>query len=57
MVTVGLQELDKFAGAWAKFDPEGKKDSMHLSIKFSGITINKFASSKMFKTESKEYCW
>ena len=24
MVIVGLQQLDKFEGAWAKFDPEGK---------------------------------
>ena len=24
MVIVGLQELDKFAGAWAQFDPTGE---------------------------------
>ena len=53
MVIVGLQELDKFAGAWTKFDPEGKKDSVHLSIKSSGITVNKFASSKMLKQSQK----
>ena len=53
MVIVGLQQLDKFEGAWAKFDPEGKKDSMHLSIKSSGITVDKFALSKMFKQSQK----
>ena len=46
MVIVGLQELDKFAGAWAQFDPTGKEDSMHLSIKSSGITVDKFALNK-----------
>ena len=53
MVIVRLQQLDKFEGAWAKFDPEEKKDSMHLPIKSSGITVNKFALSKMFKQSQK----